>query len=59
MQVFNISGTCFYKYVSNIKFSYDWVRLRPYSTSATLWPVLPVPDDDECGGFVGMSGMRS
>jgi hypothetical protein len=31
------------------------VRLSPVSTSATTWPIVPVPDDnDECGAVDGM-----
>jgi hypothetical protein len=30
------------------------VRLSPLGTSATIWPIVPVPDDDECGAVGGM-----
>jgi hypothetical protein len=33
----------------------DGVRLSPPGTSATIWPIVPVPDDDdECGAIDGM-----
>jgi hypothetical protein len=38
------------------------MRLSPLGTSATNWPVVPAPDDDECGAVGGMrigSGNRS
>jgi hypothetical protein len=28
----------------------------PLGTSATIWPTLPAPDDDECGAVSAMSG---
>jgi hypothetical protein len=31
------------------------VRLSPLGTSATVWPVAPAPDDDECGAVGGTS----
>jgi hypothetical protein len=31
------------------------VRLSPLGTSATNWPIVPVPDDDDaCGAVSGM-----
>jgi hypothetical protein len=30
------------------------VRLSPLGTSATIWPIVPAPDDDECGAVGGM-----
>jgi hypothetical protein len=32
------------------------VRLSPLVTSATIWPIVPAPDDidDECGAVGGM-----
>jgi hypothetical protein len=29
------------------------VRLSPLGTSATIWPIVPAPDDD-CGAIGGM-----
>jgi hypothetical protein len=36
--------------------SWGWVRLSPVGMSATDWPILPAPDDndDECGAVGGM-----
>jgi hypothetical protein len=30
------------------------VRLSPLGTSATNWPIVQAPDDDECGAVGGM-----
>jgi hypothetical protein len=35
------------------------VRLSPLGTSATIWPIVPAPDDDECGEVGGMSKRES
>jgi hypothetical protein len=34
--------------------SWGGVRLNPLGTSATLWPIVPAPDDYECGTVCGM-----
>jgi hypothetical protein len=34
--------------------SWGGVRLSPLGTSATNWPIVPAPDDDECGAVGGM-----
>jgi hypothetical protein len=36
--------------------SWDGVRLSPLGTSATNWPIVPAPDDNDKSGAVG--GMR-
>jgi hypothetical protein len=37
--------------------SWGGVRLSPLGTSATVWPIVPAPDDDdECGGVGEMTG---
>jgi hypothetical protein len=33
--------------------SWGGVRLSPLGTSATIWPIVPAPDD-ECGAVGGM-----
>jgi hypothetical protein len=30
------------------------VRLSPLGTAATNWPIVPVPDDGDCGAVGGM-----
>jgi hypothetical protein len=30
------------------------VRLSPLGTSATNWPIVPAPDDGDCGAVGGM-----
>jgi hypothetical protein len=30
------------------------VRLSPLGTTATVWPIVPDPDDDDCGAICGM-----
>jgi hypothetical protein len=34
--------------------SWGGVRLSPLGTSATNWPIVPAPDDDECGAVGGI-----
>jgi hypothetical protein len=34
--------------------SWDGVRLSPLGTSPTNWPIVPAPDDNECGAVDGM-----
>jgi hypothetical protein len=33
-------------------FSPNGVRLNPLGTAATIWPIVPAPDDDDCGTIV-------
>jgi hypothetical protein len=36
------------------------MRPSPFGTSATIWPLVPVPDDDdECGAVGGMIGKEN
>jgi hypothetical protein len=47
----------FFASQQNNIFSSPWggVRLSPLGTSATNWPIVPAPDDDdECGAVGGM-----
>jgi hypothetical protein len=32
------------------------VKLSPLGTSATVWPIVLAPDDDECEAVGGMAG---
>jgi hypothetical protein len=34
--------------------SWGGVRLSPLGTVATVWPIVPAPDDDHCGAIRGM-----
>jgi hypothetical protein len=31
-----------------------WSELSPFGTSSTNCPIVPAPDDDECGAVGGM-----
>jgi hypothetical protein len=37
-----------------IFFSSHWMRLSPLGIAATLWPIIPAPDDDDDGTIGGM-----
>jgi hypothetical protein len=37
-----------------IVFLFYEVRLSPFDTAATSWPIVLVPDDDNCGAIGGM-----
>jgi hypothetical protein len=53
--IHNTSKSNYELYYCNVEFNYfsflGWggVRLSPLGTSATNWPIVPAPDDHECG----------
>jgi hypothetical protein len=35
----------FFIYILFLRISWGWVRLSPLYTPATIWPIVPAPDD--------------
>jgi hypothetical protein len=43
--------------VTSFLVPWSGVRLSPLDMPATIWPVVPAPDDAKCGTVGGMIGM--